>query len=712
MIFFNILIAFGFFPYLSSELKLNCVKTFSKFNNCIADGFDGFEKQLEIYCDQNTEFNNLIILPNTRLALKSDSNIILRDCSIDQIVLNNFRSLSPETKLTVDYDSVQLFLYNSDFVFASFDANNFIPNLFNLNGLRSIAFRNEIRYLKQETSPLVFKNSLLTCLEFLELTNSSSKRNYFQFNEEANNMTYLNSSINELRLFVYKLTLSSRIMNELVFEKLERLMVLNQLEYIEPDTFKPFKNLKQIYFGFYSLKPFFQRDTRRLAGLNYAYENYTNVSNTMVVSFAEKNFHTSQNVYYFPDNDFCLFKYFPHQRRVLFSFNICIQTCTFLWLVQNTDSLSKCADFSRLNCNFTKLLNKCEDMSEHKINSTSYYENDEYSEDNYYLEKKADFVLSVIVFPIICILGSALNLLNMLVLSNKNYKKLMQQRMYELMFANSFINFLVCLIYLFRLAIKCIDPINNYCAMSLITNKALRYIFLTLVNYIGNLLKTLSNLIQISISIDRIQLSTQTNFGWLRKHSKIKMKYLMLVFFAFSSVINFIKVFQYDYDLDYEFLRYPVIARNYFNTQFWYSYFNFAHIFLNNVCIVFIQVIIDLVLFNSVKQSWRKIQQQLNNKNEKVERNIIVMIITTGVCLFVLHTPDLIISIYMATTYLIELQLKGSTPTAIDTRGLVLFSFLFNIISDVIYFLGFSLNTLLYYAFNSVFRGSMRDLLP
>jgi hypothetical protein len=130
------------------------------------------------------------------------------------------------------------------------------------------------------------------------------------------------------------------------------------------------------------------------------------------------------------------------------------------------------------------------------------------------------------------------------------------------------------------------------------------------------------------------------------------------------------------------------------------------------VCIVFIQVIIDLVLFNSVKQSWRKIQQQLNNKNEKVERNIIVMIITTGVCLFVLHTPDLIISIYMATTYLIELQLKGSTPTAIDTRGLVLFSFLFNIISDVIYFLGFSLNTLLYYAFNSVFRGSMRDLLP
>jgi hypothetical protein len=717
MNFVNIFLALAFFTYLSDALKIVCEKNYSKFNNCIADGFNEIDKHLEIYCDPNMDIYSLVILPNRRLTLESDSHIILHDCSIGQIVLNNFRTLSVETSISVEYDFVQLYIYNSDFVFESFERANFTPNLFKLNGIRSVSFRNDIRYPKQETSPHIFKNSLLTFLEFFELTNSSSKRNYFEFKDESD-ITSLNSNISELQLFVYKLTLSNKVLNEDVFEKLEKLMIFNQLYYIEPDTFKPFKNLKQIYCEFYSLKAFFHRGARWLEGLNYRNEN-KNAPNKITVAFVEDVISTSKNAYSFPDYDFCLFKYFPRHRQVVLFFNDCVRSCTFLWLIQNSDSFSLCVNSTRLNCNFTELLENCQSIEEYRVDSAINYENDYYLKDFYFLEKKLDFVLWVIVFPIVCLLGSGLNILNVLVLSNKNHKKEMQQRMYELMLVSSVINFLVCFIYLFRLTIKCIDPINNYCPVSLITNKTFRYIFLTLVNYFGNVLKTTSNLLQISIAVDRIQLATQAKFSWLKVHSKTNMKYLMLTFFALSLAINFIKLFQYDYNLDFEFLRYPLISRNYFNFNFWYSYFNFAHIFFNNVCIVFIQVIIDVILLNLIKKSWKKIQAEIRSysmkhllmKNEKIERNIRIMIIISGVCLFLLHIPDLVISIYMETTYIIKFQLKDSTDSFIDTRSLVLFSFLFNIISDIIYFLGFSLNTLLYYVFNSVFRRSMRDLL-
>lgn len=124
---FKNFIQFSIFTLACDSLKLKCVEKYGKYRNCIADGFDDIDGHLEIYCDHNAELFNLIILPNRRLDLNNNSHISLRDCSISQIVLNNFRSLSPESVITVEYDSVKLFLYNSDFVFDSFDMKNFTP---------------------------------------------------------------------------------------------------------------------------------------------------------------------------------------------------------------------------------------------------------------------------------------------------------------------------------------------------------------------------------------------------------------------------------------------------------------------------------------------------------------------------------------------------------------------------------------------------------
>jgi len=550
MNFFKFFIVIEMLSLFSNALKLKCEKNYSKYKNCIADGFDYVnDEHLEIYCDPDVDFYDLVILPNQRSALKSGSHIILKDCSIGQIVLNNFRSLSVETTISIEYDLIQLYFYNSDFVFESFETGNFTPNLFNLNGIRSLSFRNDIRYFKQETSPLVFKNSFIIFLEYFELANSSFKTNYFEFKNETN-ITDLNSNIKELHLFVYKLTLSSKILNELVFEKLEKLIIYNQMDFIEPDTFKSFKNLKYIFLDFYSLKYFFHKGTKWLKSINYAHRNENSImSNKLIVSFAQSIINTRNSAYSFPDIDFCLFNYFSDQRQVELLFDKCVESCTFFWLVQNSKSQSTCANFTRLNCNFEIFLEKCQGIEDSRIDDANNDQNDEFLKD-FHKEKRIDFVLSILVFPIVCVFGCSLNILNILVLSNKKYKKQMQQPMYKLMLRGSFINFLVCLIYLFRLTIKCIDPINSYCPISLITNKTFRYSFLTLVNYFGNVLKTVSNLIQIPISIDRIRLSTQARFALLQVNSQIKMKYMMLLFFVFSFAVNFIKIFQYDYNLD------------------------------------------------------------------------------------------------------------------------------------------------------------------
>jgi hypothetical protein len=711
---FSLLVALIYFTLEIDALKLVCEKIFSRYNDCITDGFDSFDKNVDIYCDAGSVFYNLIIFPNRRLALESGTQLILNDCSIGQLVLSNFGCFSVETSILVEYYYIELHIYNSDFVFDSFEKENFTQNFFNLNKFQLISFRNDIRYPKQETSNLVFKNSFIDYLYFFELSNSSAKRNYFAFKKEQNKSDF-NSKINLLELHAYKITLSSKILDEDIFKELKKLFIFNQLEYIEPDTFRPFENLTNIYFDFYSLKTFFHRGVRWMQNLKPK-----NTTNTLSVYFTQNTIPISSTNYYYPDEDFCLFKYFPYQRPVGIFPDICVNSCTFLWLTQNRQPSTVCTNLTRLDCNFTQLLANCESVDDYRIDNANYnYAKYEYLSDKYYMEKKLNFFLSILVFPIVCILGCALNLLNVLVLSNKMYKKELKQRMYDLMRLSSLINFFVCFIYLFRLTIICIDPINSYCPISIITNKALRYTFLTLVNYFGNVLKTVSNLIQISTSIDRIVLSTEVKSRFFQMQSDIKLKNLVPAFFVFSFAINFIKIFQYDYDLDYENLRFPIISKNYFNIDCWYSYFNFAHIFLNNVCMILVQVLIDLILVSLIRKSFGKLKEEmrfcsikhLQLKNEKIERNIRVMVIMCGLSLFVLHTPDLIISVYMATTYINHISFyMESSRTFIETRTLIFFSFLLNIISDIIYFLGFSLNTLLYYNFNSVFRRSMRDL--
>jgi hypothetical protein len=288
---------------------------------------------------------------------------------------------------------------------------------------------------------------------------------------------------------------------------------------------------------------------------------------------------------------------------------------------------------------------------------------------------------------------------------------------------SSIFNLFICIIYLFRLAFKCIDPVNNYCALSIVTNQFDRYILLTFVNYFGNVLKTVSNLIRISFSLDRLVLSTKMNYKILAKFSNTSLKLVIFVFFLLSFILNFVKIFQYDYEIEFYHLKFPLINYNFFNFKYWYAYTNLLHIFINNFMIIFLQIIIDLELLKSLQSSFKEIRsssiteiefskKNKNNsigKNEAIEKNIKLMIISSGICLFILHLPDFIISIFMA-TFFSKYAAKIYIDTFSDDFSANLFSFILTISSDVIYFLGFSLNTPFYYFFNSLYYKSLRNL--
>jgi len=388
-------------------------------------------------------------------------------------------------------------------------------------------------------------------------------------------------------------------------------------------------------------------------------------------------------------------------------------------LYPQSESYFYCEDSIRnLTCDFETMKANCmnsinddtnNDSDETNPNTDLYYE---FYDKNYRL-KQIDYILSIFMLPLVCFLGIVFNLLCIVVLSNRDFMKAYKDRMYKQMLVYSLVNFCICVIYFLRLTIKCIDPIASFCPVSIITNKLLRVILLTIVFYIGSVFKTWSNLIQISIALDRFILSTDSKRAVFKRFSKVSLKVLFSFFLLFSFVLNFVNVYQYEYDINFLSLEFPKIDHKFFDFNSFYSYWNIVNITFTNFFILFIQTLLDFGLFFFIRQSIKKknallLKAKLNqNQNgldaKKHEKKIKLMIICNGLILFILHSPDFIISVFMATTdFNFYERLNGIYHQNLDNYAL--FDNLLSIVADLFYLAGFSLNFFLFYRLNSPFH--------
>lgn len=203
----------------------------------------------------------------------------------------------------------------------------------------------------------------------------------------------LNCSVNNLEIFNSELDLDISLVYPDVFRYLKFLFIqLSTITSIQDEFFKSFGVLKYFKLEIYNLKSLIHKGTGWMRHLNtnikvnLSDQNdlYRDRDNQMILELKDL-----YKIYDFPDEDFCLFSNFPHDKLV---FPI-IETkkdlscsCTLMWLIKNknlysgdtniliTKSVENCfndPNFDKIisNCIFDKKIIACKDRKP----STSNY---------------------------------------------------------------------------------------------------------------------------------------------------------------------------------------------------------------------------------------------------------------------------------------------------------------------------------------------------
>ena len=142
-------------------------------------------------------------------------------------------------------------------------------------------------------------------------------------------------------------SLTTRILNKYLFRTLWKITLYGVVNNIQSEIFLNFNHLKYIDLQLDNFKEFFHNENKWMKDLNYLAKNLEmkkeeikyNLQYTFKIRFKYKlNRSLINHIYEYPDEDFCLFKHFPHDNLVL---PIIITgkkipcSCTLLWLIKD-----------------------------------------------------------------------------------------------------------------------------------------------------------------------------------------------------------------------------------------------------------------------------------------------------------------------------------------------------------------------------------------
>ena len=170
--------------------------------------------------------------------------------------------------------------------------------------------------------PLLFLNADLKLLSVSRISSSFLEKNSFSFQSLINQTAEadINSKIFQFIISVYRTDLNANLLNHLVFKRLKVLDINGQLNSIQVDLFKSFKELKMLRLRSENIKKLFSRQNEWLEYLNYdvsvnAFDDQENRRNAFFLVLFQ--IFSNVDYYDYPDKDFCFFKNFPHKRLVL-----------------------------------------------------------------------------------------------------------------------------------------------------------------------------------------------------------------------------------------------------------------------------------------------------------------------------------------------------------------------------------------------------------
>ena len=526
---------------------------------------------------------------------------------------------------------------------------SYSKNIGIFQSVHSVVFAFTVKYFSN-TCPLIFQNSNLFKLVFHGLSKSFLKVNLIGFNQSIDT-NYLNNTIDRLELNFFKGPMKKKNM---IFKNVSKLELNGLIDLIEDDSLESLFDLKFIKMDMSS-----NMITNGFKWTNVLNKNiFVNLSNQTLVKqnqdkivylFLNFDLVSNKEQYLYPDEDFCFFKDIPDYRLVFvlpfknqFSGKIKNCSCLLFWLFKHKHFLWKpfplysnlfipnCELESKNNsfmekCNFFELIKKCEEKK--NIFKENFYSNIIFSFKIFDL-----FLFLFTTFWIsIAILTTILNFLILIKTKRSIEKKISTD---SLMFANLIINFLFILLLILYLSKKCISP-NSYICSPIYNTIFAQIIDIYVFKYFGNILKFLSYLFQLMVSVKRLSLlSSEFKEKIKILFEKKILKIFILIFCIFYPINELVPLILmskinnlepiYDEIINYVeypnnglfFLTYSVNVKPIFN----YREFNYPYLFyilnfvINHLFGICLFLFIEFKLFINFRSAIFK-KDKLRSKN-------------------------------------------------------------------------------------------------
>lgn len=614
-------------------------------------------------CFEIKNFNvlSIILRPKYSYVLQNlNRNILLFNSQskrLEIVLINikgiglklNFYETEFDLKISLVFHLSSFYLYNNGFEIKECH-ENFTRSPFLT--IFSVRFSYSIKY-HEHICPKIFDKSQIELLYFEGISKTFLRMNKLGF---VNCSVSQNTTFNIVNLQFYRFNLDSNLLNKHLYLNTKKLVLMGSLNKIEKSVLFQLENLELLRIELDNFFYFLSIDS---VWLEYLISKEKSKLNILI----ENN-----NQYKFPDTDICLFRSFKKTIKINQYDISCTCTSIYLWTKSNSLIEKPYNCFLSINdCNFTQLFIACNKKIQ-KIYKKDLNE--------YYFKSEIISFISLMTFPLFCIMGIITNGLTIIVLGLKDesaikIKKNKSIHLLNLMKINSIFNLIYCFIYLFHIANICILYNGIFCSAVKRTT-FFQIIEKFLVEFIGNSIKTASNISIVLISKDRLDLLNGKNVTFKTYERVIQLSLILIISFVinvhsiFTIEINYIKfLFDNDYidfpikltfkNIYHETFHIPIIGRNLADRNYDPIYF-FLYLlkFISNDIFLFsANLIFDFILMVKLRKALNKklkiisINKKKVNEQETFEQKITLTIILSNLVLLLLRLIELYISIFI-----------------------------------------------------------------
>jgi hypothetical protein len=237
-------------------------------------------------------------------------------------------------------------------------------------------------------------------------------------------------------------------------------------------------------------------------------------------------------------------------------------------------------------------------------------------------------------------------------------EKSSSKNMYKHIRVNSILIIIYCSLSILKLINVCVFDLSPFCS-SVYQEKASQYFYLCFILFLGNAVRLSCHFSFISFSLSRILMTGYKNSTIYKRFMGFNLLAYYGSFITLSLGLSLFKLFEYQINEIYfstktfPFEKYDIgnCDKNDLNCSL-FRILNMVNDFLKNVAFIFVNLVIDIVLFKNSKDNV-ELKKKLNIDSSKIEKAVHLknklnrMIFINGVLFSVAYLPEFLVYILL-----------------------------------------------------------------